>query len=124
MFLNLKIQRMRSVKRIVKIHKIDGYKVYCLFNNGESRIIDFEKVFKTWNIKKDDIEYRIMKSEDKFKQIELEEGTFVWKNLEFKSRDENGEEITYHYDLDPIVMYELSEITHHNFPKTSSKRFG
>ena len=60
---------MRTVKRIIKIHKVEGYKIYCLFNNGESRIIDFEKVFKKWNIKKGDPEYSIYKSQKEFSKV-------------------------------------------------------
>ncbi|MFK7968785.1 MAG: helix-turn-helix domain-containing protein [Bacteroidia bacterium] len=100
---------MRSIKRIIKIHKIDGYKVFCQFNNGESRIIDFKKVFKSWNVGKDDLEYILMTSLSEFQQIEIEDGTFVWKNIQIKSLDENDEEMISYYDSDPIVMYEMSE---------------
>ena len=99
---------MRSIKRIIKIHKVDGYKVYCQFNNGESRIIDFEAVFKKWDVGEGDLEYKLLKSVDEFQKIALEDGTFVWKNMEIKSLDENNKEVIYHYDLDPIVMYEMS----------------
>jgi len=43
---------MRSIKKIVKIHQIQDYNVTCLFNNGESRVIDFKSLFKKWRIKK------------------------------------------------------------------------
>jgi DNA-binding XRE family transcriptional regulator len=101
---------MRSIKRIIKIHKIDGYSIYCLFSNGESRIIDFEKVFRNWNVKENDIEFPLLKSVIEFQKIELEEGTFVWKNIKIKSLYENGKEEIYFYDLDPIVLYEMSEV--------------
>jgi len=101
---------MRSIKRIIKIHKIEGCKVYCLFNNGESRVIDFEKVFDKWGVKKGDLEYKLIESEEEFQKVELEEGTFVWKNIQFTSEDEEGNELACYYDLDPIVMYEMSEI--------------
>lgn len=101
---------MRSVTRIVKIHKIDGYKVFCLFSNGESRIIDFQKVFKKWNVAEGDIEYPLLKSEKEFKKIELIDGTFTWKNIKISSKDEEGNPVTYFFDLDPIVMFENSEI--------------
>lgn len=101
---------MRAVKRIIKIHELDEYKVTCLFSNGESRIIDFKKVFNQWKVKKGDIEYPLTKSLKEFQQIKIVDGTFVWKNIKFKSKDENGKEVIYYFDLDPIVMYELSEI--------------
>ncbi|MEM1217837.1 MAG: helix-turn-helix domain-containing protein [Bacteroidota bacterium] len=100
---------MRSIKRIIKIHQIEGYRIYCLFNNGESRIIDFKEVFNNWNVKLGDLEYPLMNSLDEFKQVEIENGTFIWKNLEIKSFDENDNEAIEYYELDPIVMYELSK---------------
>lgn len=100
---------MRSIKRVIKIQNIDSYKVFCLFNNGESRIIDFEKVFKKWNVQKDDIEYPLTQSLTEFQKIELVDGAFTWKNIEIKSTDENGDPTIYFFDLDPIVMYEMSE---------------
>ncbi len=37
---------LRSIPRILKIDHIDGYLVSCLFNSGESRLIDFRKLFE------------------------------------------------------------------------------
>jgi DNA-binding XRE family transcriptional regulator len=101
---------MRTVKRILKIHKIDGFKVFCLFNNGESRIIDFSKVFKKWKVKRGDLEYPLYKSEEKLGKVELFDGTLAWKNIEIKGRGDTGNEVIYYYDLDPIVLYEVSEL--------------
>lgn len=101
---------MRTVKNIIKIHNIDGYKVYCLFNNGESRVIDFDKVFKQWKITEKDVEYSLVNSIEAFQQIEVENGSFVWKNIDIDSTNEQGEKVVYHYDVDPIVMYEFSEV--------------
>ncbi len=99
---------MRSAKRIVKIHKITGYKMYCLFNNGESRILDFMQIFKDWSVKKGDIEYPLYTSQGEFGKVELVDGTLTWKNIELIGNDDQGKEVTYSYDLDPIVLYELS----------------
>lgn len=99
---------MRSIKRIINVQKIEGYKVFCLFNNGESRIIDFEKVFKDWDIKEGDIEYPLVKSLSKFKKVKLIDGTLTWENIKIKSIDENGKKIAYPFDLDPIILYEKS----------------
>jgi len=100
---------MRSIKRIIKIHQIEGYRIYCLFNNGESRIIDFKEVFNNWNVKSGDLEYPLINSLEEFKHLEIENGTFIWKNLEIKSFDEDDNEVIEYYELDPIIMYELSK---------------
>jgi DNA-binding XRE family transcriptional regulator len=101
---------MRTVKRIVKIHSVEDYKIYCLFNNGESRIIDFKELFKTWKVKKGDLEYPIKKSLKEFQKVELIDGTLTWKNLEYITEDEDGKEMSLSYDLDPIVLYENSQL--------------
>ena len=100
---------MRTVKRIVKIHNIEGFKIYCLFNNGESRIIDFENLLKKWKISKNDIEYPL-KSVEEFLQVELVDGTLTWKNISYETEDEEGNNMLLHYDLDPIVLYENSQL--------------
>jgi hypothetical protein len=94
---------MRTVKRIIKIHQVDGYKVWCLFNNGQSRIIDFEEVFRRWNVKAGDLEFVLATSLGAFQQIELQDGTFVWKNVELESTDEDGKPVKHSYECDPIV---------------------
>ncbi len=100
---------MRTTKRIVKIHEIDGYNIYCLFNNGESRIINFKEVFKKWAVKKGDLEFPLIESISEFKKVKLVDGALAWKNITFNSTDENGQKVIHHYDLDPIVMYEASK---------------
>ncbi|PSR13011.1 MAG: hypothetical protein DA408_08135 [Bacteroidetes bacterium] len=100
---------MRTVRRIIKIHEIKGYKMYCLFNTGESRIIDFEKIFTTWKIKQGDLEYKLLESVAEFQKVELRDGALTWKNIEIEWLDETGKRVVDYYDLDSIVMYELSE---------------
>lgn len=101
---------MRTVKRITKIYEVDNYKVYCLFNNGESRIIDFEQLFEDWDIQKDDHEWPIAQSIQEFEKVELIEGTLTWKNIEIETNDDQGNFMRYHYDIDPIVLYENSYV--------------
>lgn len=100
---------MRQIRRIIRIHQIDGYVVHCLFNNGESRIIDFMRLFADWNVKKRDIEYPLLTSQDQFQQVTLRDGTLVWQNIKKASSDEFGEEVLHSYDVDPLVVYEASE---------------
>ena len=99
---------MRSIKRIINIHQIEGYKVYCLFNNGESRIIDFQQLFQDWGVGRGDIEFPLLTSQEDFSQVEVIDGTLVWRNLPIESENDLGEREIYYYDLDPIVLYEAS----------------
>lgn len=100
---------MKSIKRIIRIYRVEGFKVYCLFNNGESRVIDFDALFKQWEVKKGDLEYTIKSSEEEFSQLKLIDGTLSWPNVEIKGTNDQQEAVAYSYDLDPIVLYENSE---------------
>ena len=101
---------MRTVKRIVKIHEVDNFRISCLFNNGESRIVDFKVLFKKWNITSKDIDYRISNSLKEFKKVKLVDGTLSWDNVKIESTNEKGETVIYELQLDPIVLYENSII--------------
>ncbi len=101
---------MRTVKRIIRIYKVEGYKIFCLFNNGESRIIDFEQLFRKWNPDKHDDEYKLSESVEEFNKVLLIDGTLSWNNVRTKGIDEEGNEIDYPYQLDPIILYENSEV--------------
>ena len=101
---------MRTVKRIIKIHEIEGFQISCLFNNGESRIIDFEELFNKWKISEKDIEYPIASSQEEFRKVKLVDGTLSWENVRIESKNDLGEQVFYDYQLDPIVLYENSKI--------------
>ncbi|MBK8632764.1 MAG: helix-turn-helix domain-containing protein [Saprospiraceae bacterium] len=57
-----------------------------------------------------DDEYIISKSIEEFNKVELVDGTLSWNNVATKGIDEDGNEIEYPYQLDPIVLYENSVI--------------
>lgn len=101
---------MRSIKRIIKIHEIKGYNIYCLFNNGESRIIDFAVLFDKWSTDEHSLEYPIKKSISEFKKVAVIDGTLTWSNIEVLSEDEEGNSVVYPYDIDPISLYEQSTL--------------
>lgn len=47
----------QEIVRIKEIYKKEDFKICCLFSNEEYRYLDFEQLFKTWNIKRGDTEY-------------------------------------------------------------------
>lgn len=101
---------MRTIKRILNINEINNFSIFCLFNNGESRFIDFKALFDKWKVNEVDVEYLIATDEAEFQKVELIDGTLTWKNLNVKTIDENGDEVTMPYDIDPIVLYENSKL--------------
>lgn len=100
---------LRSIPRILKINKVDRYNVSCLFNNGESRVINFQKLFEDiFKVKEGDPAFELLADYGAFKQLEIIGNTIGWKNIGIHSEDEEGKKVFYHYDLDPIVLYKNS----------------
>lgn len=108
-----------KIPRIVKIEKISEHKIQCMFNNGESRVLDFAKIFKEWNITENDFEYPLL-DEKEFKKVKLRNYTLSWPNIEIKVQGENGEDLTLPYEIGADVLYELSD----DIKETSKYRYG
>ena len=63
-----------KIPSILKIEKIDGFKIYVMFNNGETRLLDFKNILGDWNVQKTDIEFRLY-DEAEFKKVKLRNPT-------------------------------------------------
>jgi DNA-binding XRE family transcriptional regulator len=96
-----------KIPRILKINKIDGFKVVCMFNNGELRMIDFESLFNKWNISENDVEYPLMQDKE-FKKVQLRNYTLSWKNIQVELISEDGKKQKHPYEIDPVVLFQHS----------------
>ncbi len=102
---------LRSIPKILKINEISGYKVSCLFNNGESRWINFKQFFEEEiNVTNSHPAKKLLDSIKEFNQLELIGNTIGWKNTGVYSKNFEGKEEFYYYDLDPIVLFNYSTI--------------
>lgn len=108
-----------KIPRIVKIEKITGHKIQCMFNNGESRLLDFEKIFNQWNVTENDFEFPLL-DEKEFKKVKLRNYTLSWANIEIKVKGENGESLILPYEIGADVLYKLSE----EIKEPSKNRYG
>jgi len=97
-----------NIPRIIKIDKIEGFTIYCMFNNGEIRLVNFEQVFNEWKIKPSDLEYPLTKQEE-FKKVKLRNHTLSWDNIEVKLINEEGKEGAHPYELSPDIIYNYSK---------------
>lgn len=97
-----------KVPRILKINKIDGFKITCMFNNGESRLLDFEQIFQEWNISKGDVEYPLLQKTE-FKKVVLRNYTLSWENIKIILMTEDGLEKVHPYEIDPITLFQHSK---------------
>lgn len=97
--------KTNKLPRIIKINSVDGFVVSCVFNNGEYRIIDFNKLFDKW--RGEDIDQ--LKNPASFHLVTLENGTLTWPEVRKKITLKSGKTFDVAYDLSPIVLYEESE---------------
>jgi DNA-binding XRE family transcriptional regulator len=97
-----------KLPRIIKIEKIERFNIQCMFNNGESRLLDFKKIFSDWNVSKEDIEYKLLDFKE-FKKVELRNYTLSWPNIKIEIKDENGQVEKHPYEVGPDVLYQLSQ---------------
>ncbi len=101
------MRKSLKIPRILNIEKIDGYKIYVIFNNGETRLLDFNKILHDWNVKNTDIEYKLYDIVE-FQKVKLRNQTLSWDNLSSILIDENGKEINCPYEIGPDVLFNLS----------------
>lgn len=103
------MRKILKTPRILKISKINGYKIHCAFNNGEHRIIDFDQFFKEWNLRKrkTDFRYQLLDM-DVFKKVKLANNSLSWMSIKKNIKLSNGMEYEVAFEIDPIVLFERS----------------
>jgi len=102
------MHRRNKIPRIIKINDIKGFKVYCAFNNGEHRIIDFEKLFDLWKLEKPDLEFKITDPKI-FKKVKLSKsGTLCWPNIKKEIKLSKDNTLVTFLDFDSLVLFENS----------------
>lgn len=106
------MRRNIKIPRILKINWIKGLSISVVFNNGESRVIDFKKVFKKLEIINDS-PVIILKNADEFAKVELNNNTLSWSNVEQFITDKNGKKIKVPFEIgaDVLLKYSSTEVT-------------
>jgi DNA-binding XRE family transcriptional regulator len=106
----VKQKAFRTIPRILRINSRDGYRISCLFSNGEHRILDFESIFKeVYKVQPGDVDYPLMKDPEAFAQVKLEGLSLIWPNVGIHSEDEFGNPVFYPYEPDPLVLFQNSQ---------------
>ncbi len=102
------MRKLNSIPRIIRINEIIGFKIYCAFNNGEHRIIDFSELFKKLNFERDDMRRKIMDI-NYFKTVSLANNTLTWEKVRKDIKTKSGKTFNVAFDLDPLLLYENSK---------------
>ena len=96
-----------KIPRILKINWIRELSISVVFNNGESRIIDFRKVLKQFNVNKDSPAYILYDSKE-FAKVEIVDNTLSWSNVEQYITMRNGEKMKVPYEIGADVLLKYS----------------
>lgn len=101
---------MRKIKipRILKINWINGLSISVVFNNGESRIIDFKELLLDLNVKSDAPE-SILFEENEFAKVKLDEHTLSWDNVEQYISLQTGEKKKVPFEIGADVLLKYSK---------------
>jgi DNA-binding XRE family transcriptional regulator len=101
---------MRKIKipRILKINWINGLAISVVFNNGESRIIDFRKVLIDIKIKSDSPAYILFNPEE-FSKVKLINNTLSWVNVEQFISSKKGDKIKAPFEIGADVLLKYSQ---------------
>ena len=101
------MKKIIRIPRIIKINWVKGLSISVVFNNGESRMIDFKKVLKKIGVN-DDSPAHILYNPDNFAEVVLEENTLSWHNVIQYITLRNGEKMRVPFEIGADVLYNLS----------------
>jgi len=99
-----------KIPRVLKINWIDGLAISVVFNNGESRIIDFRKLLLDVGTM-DSSPASILFSPNEFAKVKLINSTLSWDNVEQYISSKTGEmqRVPYEIGADVLLKYSHAE---------------
>jgi len=117
--------------KIIKINWVRNFNVSCMFSDGLSRKIDFQKFLGTKkNKRKDHPVNRILSNHEEFEKVKIIGNSLGWEDIGINSTDENGKDLFLPLHLDPDVLLQNSEVDENEnfnlgyFIKSERKRAG
>lgn len=93
--------------RVLKTNWVKELSVSVIFNNGESRIIDFALLFKELGIDIDSPAF-ILNSPEEFQKVELQNNTLSWPNVEQYIHSKNNDKIRVPYEIGSDILLKFS----------------
>ena len=96
-----------KIPRILKINWIKDLAISVVFNNGESRIIDFRKLFGAIGIDRNSPAF-ILYNQTEFEKVELVGNTLSWSNVEQSITLRNLEKQNVPFEIGADVLLKYS----------------
>lgn len=104
------MRRKINIPRILKVNWVKDLAISVVFNNGESRVIDFSQVFEDVSIDAASPAYLLYKQTE-FDKVELQGNTLSWPNVEQFITLKNGvkQKVPFEIGADVLLMYSHPE---------------
>lgn len=93
----------------MKINWIEELSISVVFNNGESRIIDFRKVLDKLDLN-DNSPASILYESAEFKKVELKNNTLSWNNVEQFISLRNKEKTKVPFEIGADILLKFSRL--------------
>lgn len=97
-----------KIPRVLKINWIKDLAISVVFNNGESRIIDFRKLFVDIGIDRNSPAF-ILYNQTEFEKVELVGNTLSWSNVEQSITLRNWEKQNVPFEIGADVLLKYSQ---------------
>lgn len=99
-----------KMPRILKINWVKDLSISVVFNNGESRIIDFRNLLNSLNLVEKS-PARLLYDSQEFAKVELENNTLSWNNVEqyITMRNKEKKRVPYQIGADLLLKYSKPE---------------
>lgn len=97
-----------KIPRILKINWTKDFAISVVFNNGESRIIDFHKVLKMIGTDEKSPAHLLYDSTE-FSKVEIQGNTLSWKNVEQYITLKNGEKNRVPFEIGADILLKYSQ---------------
>ena len=97
-----------KMPRILKINSIEGLTISVVFNNGESRVVDFRKLLIDNGIK-DNSPASVLFDPIEFAKVKLIGHTLSWDNVEQTMTSKIGDKIRVAYEIGADVLLKYSQ---------------
>lgn len=101
------MRKQIKIPRILKINWIKGLKISVVYNNGESRIIDFRNVLMKIGVDENSPAY-VLFDENEFKKVIIENNTLSWSNVEQYITLRNNEKLRVNFEIGADVLLKYS----------------
>lgn len=91
--------------KVAAVDRIEGRTLYLTFEHGEQRSVDFRTFFQADR----PLEKQLLEDDDAFSSVTVTDGTLTWPEVGRTSKDIEGRDVFYAYDIDPDLLYEAGK---------------